>query len=77
MPRSIAHLALLLVFITAVGPFAIDGYLQALPTLGASLHTSLAAMQMLIGIAPSAVVALFTTLWTLPRLPPHLAGISS
>jgi DHA1 family bicyclomycin/chloramphenicol resistance-like MFS transporter len=32
---------------------------------------------MLIGIALSAVAALFTTLWTLRRLPPHLAGTSS
>ena len=46
MPRSIAHLALLLGLITAVGPFAIDIYLPALPTLGASLHASPAAVQM-------------------------------
>jgi DHA1 family bicyclomycin/chloramphenicol resistance-like MFS transporter len=32
---------------------------------------------MLIGIALSAVAALFTTLWTLRRLPPHLTGTSS
>lgn len=37
MPRSIARLALLLGLITAVGPFAIDIYLPALPTLGTSL----------------------------------------
>lgn len=46
MSRSIAHLALLLGLITAVGPFAIDSYLPALPTLGASLHASPAAVQM-------------------------------
>jgi len=46
MPRSIAHLALLLGLITAVGPFAIDIYLPALPTLGASLQASPAAVQM-------------------------------
>ena len=36
MPKRIARLALLLGLITAVGPFAIDIYLPALPTLGAS-----------------------------------------
>lgn len=46
MSRRIAHLALLLGLITAIGPFAIDGYLPALPTLGASLHASPAAVQM-------------------------------
>ena len=46
MSRSIARLALLLGLITAVGPFAIDSYLPALPTLGASLHASPAAVQM-------------------------------
>ncbi|MGB7645973.1 MAG: Bcr/CflA family efflux MFS transporter, partial [Pseudomonas fluorescens] len=46
MSRSIAHLALLLGLITAIGPFAIDSYLPALPTLGASLQASPAAVQM-------------------------------
>ncbi|MEO8488667.1 multidrug effflux MFS transporter [Pseudomonas sp.] len=46
MSRTIAHLALLLGLITAIGPFAIDSYLPALPTLGASLHASPAAVQM-------------------------------
>ncbi len=46
MSRSIAHLALLLGLITAVGPFAIDIYLPALPTLGTSLNASPAAVQM-------------------------------
>jgi DHA1 family bicyclomycin/chloramphenicol resistance-like MFS transporter len=46
MSKRIAHLALLLGLITAVGPFAIDIYLPALPTLGASLHASPAAVQM-------------------------------
>lgn len=46
MSKSIAHLALLLGLITAVGPFAIDSYLPALPTLGASLQASPAAVQM-------------------------------
>ncbi|MBT2373555.1 multidrug effflux MFS transporter [Pseudomonas fluorescens] len=46
MSRSIAHFALLLGLITAVGPFAIDIYLPALPTLGASLQATPAAVQM-------------------------------
>ncbi|MGY2398026.1 multidrug effflux MFS transporter [Pseudomonas sp. SDO5271_S396] len=46
MSRSIAHLAVLLGLITAIGPFAIDIYLPALPTLGASLHASASAVQM-------------------------------
>ncbi|MGY2686014.1 multidrug effflux MFS transporter [Pseudomonas tolaasii] len=46
MSRSIAHLALLLGLIIAIGPFAIDSYLPALPTLGASLQASPAAVQM-------------------------------
>ncbi|WP_379555058.1 multidrug effflux MFS transporter [Pseudomonas sp. MD332_8] len=46
MSRRIAHLALLLGLITAIGPFAIDSYLPALPTLGASLQASPAAVQM-------------------------------
>ncbi|MFP3492811.1 multidrug effflux MFS transporter [Pseudomonas sp. SIMBA_059] len=46
MSRSIARLAVLLGLITAIGPFAIDSYLPALPTLGASLHASPAAVQM-------------------------------
>ena len=46
MSRRIVHLALLLGLITAIGPFAIDSYLPALPTLGASLQASPAAVQM-------------------------------
>lgn len=46
MPQRIARLALLLGLITAVGPFAIDIYLPALPTLGASLQATPAAVQM-------------------------------
>ena len=46
MPKRIAHLAVLLGLITAVGPFAIDIYLPALPTLGASLSASPSAVQM-------------------------------
>lgn len=46
MSPSIARLALLLGLITAVGPFAIDIYLPALPTLGSSLQASPAAVQM-------------------------------
>ncbi|UOP10428.1 multidrug effflux MFS transporter [Pseudomonas palleroniana] len=46
MSRSIARLAVLLGLITAIGPFAIDSYLPALPTLGASLRASPAAVQM-------------------------------
>ncbi|HFD6782134.1 TPA: multidrug effflux MFS transporter [Pseudomonas aeruginosa] len=46
MTRNIAHLALILGLITAVGPFAIDIYLPALPSLGTSLHASPEAVQM-------------------------------
>ncbi|MGY2290562.1 multidrug effflux MFS transporter [Pseudomonas sp. SDO528_S397] len=46
MSRSIAHLAVLLGLITAIGPFAIDIYLPALPTLGSSLQATPAAVQM-------------------------------
>jgi MFS transporter, DHA1 family, multidrug resistance protein len=40
------RLALVLGLISAVGPFAIDMYLPALPSIGASLKTSQAAAQM-------------------------------
>jgi DHA1 family bicyclomycin/chloramphenicol resistance-like MFS transporter len=46
MIRTHLRLALVLGLITAVGPFAIDMYLPALPSLGASLHASPALAQM-------------------------------
>jgi len=39
------RLAVVLGLITAVGPFAVDMYLPALPTIGASLHASPAGVQ--------------------------------
>jgi len=46
MSRRFVGLAIVLGLITAVGPFAIDMYLPALPTIGASLNASPAAVQM-------------------------------
>lgn len=40
------QLAIVLGLITAVGPFAIDMYLPALPSMGGSLHATPAAVQM-------------------------------
>ena len=40
------RLAIVLGLITAVGPFAIDMYLPALPSIGSSLHATPAAVQM-------------------------------
>jgi DHA1 family bicyclomycin/chloramphenicol resistance-like MFS transporter len=40
------HLAIVLGLITAVGPFAIDMYLPALPSIGGALHATPAAVQM-------------------------------
>jgi hypothetical protein len=40
------RMAVVLGLITAVGPFAIDMYLPALPTIGGALHTSPALVQM-------------------------------
>lgn len=45
MPRSFFGLALVLGLVSAVGPFAIDMYLPALPTIGQSLGASPAAVQ--------------------------------
>ncbi len=39
------RLAVVLGLITAVGPFAVDMYLPALPTIGASLNASTAGVQ--------------------------------
>lgn len=44
MPSPV-RLAIVLGLITAVGPFAIDMYLPALPSMGASLNASLGAVQ--------------------------------
>jgi DHA1 family bicyclomycin/chloramphenicol resistance-like MFS transporter len=46
MTRRLVHLALVLGLITAVGPFAIDMYLPALPSIGGSLNASAASVQM-------------------------------
>ncbi|HEX2547159.1 MAG TPA: MFS transporter, partial [Ramlibacter sp.] len=45
MQRSFFGLALVLGLVSAVGPFAIDMYLPALPTIGQSLGASPAAVQ--------------------------------
>ena len=44
--RRFLQLAIALGFITAVGPFAIDMYLPALPSIGGVLHATPASMQM-------------------------------
>src|SRR5580700_3712796 len=46
MTRRFLQLAIVLGLITAVGPFAIDMYLPALPSIGGALHASPAAVQM-------------------------------
>jgi DHA1 family bicyclomycin/chloramphenicol resistance-like MFS transporter len=46
MNRRFYILAIVLGLITAVGPFAIDTYLPALPSIGGTLHASPAAVQM-------------------------------
>ncbi|HXS08058.1 MAG TPA: Bcr/CflA family efflux MFS transporter, partial [Rhizomicrobium sp.] len=46
MTRRFLHLAVILGLITAVGPFAIDMYLPALPSMGRSLGASAGAVQM-------------------------------
>jgi len=46
MTRRFVGLAIVLGLITAVGPFAIDMYLPALPTIGQALQASPAAVQM-------------------------------
>ena len=45
MSSSFLRPALVLGLLSCVGPFAIDMYLPAMPTIGADLHTSEAAMQ--------------------------------
>jgi DHA1 family bicyclomycin/chloramphenicol resistance-like MFS transporter len=45
MPRSLFGLALVLGLVSAVGPFAIDMYLPALPSIGQSLGASPGAVQ--------------------------------
>lgn len=45
MQRSFLGLALVLGLVSAVGPFAIDMYLPALPTIGKSLGASPASVQ--------------------------------
>lgn len=44
--RGFFRIALVLGLISAIGPFAIDMYLPALPTIGGDLHVSPAAVQM-------------------------------
>ncbi|CAM2151475.1 Bcr/CflA family efflux transporter [Pararobbsia alpina] len=46
MTRRFLRLAIVLGLITAVGPFAIDMYLPALPSIGGSLNASPSAVQM-------------------------------
>ena len=46
MTRRFLQLAIVLGLITAVGPFAIDMYLPALPSIGGALHATPAAVQM-------------------------------
>jgi DHA1 family bicyclomycin/chloramphenicol resistance-like MFS transporter len=46
MKSSFAKNAIILGLLSAVGPFAIDMYLPALPTIAADLHASVAATQM-------------------------------
>src|SRR6202011_3793902 len=46
MTRRFLQLAIVLGLITAVGPFAIDMYLPALPSIGGSLNATPAAVQM-------------------------------
>lgn len=46
MPISFARMAIVLGLLSAVGPFAIDMYLPALPTIAADLQASTAATQM-------------------------------
>ena len=45
MQRSLARNAIVLGLLSAVGPFAIDMYLPALPSISAELHASTAATQ--------------------------------
>ncbi|RVB70281.1 Bcr/CflA family drug resistance efflux transporter, partial [Mesorhizobium sp. M7A.F.Ca.CA.002.04.1.1] len=42
----IAYIAVVLGLLSAIGPFAIDMYLPALPSIGADLHAGTAAVQM-------------------------------
>ena len=46
MPSSFARNAIVLGLLCAIGPFAIDMYLPALPTIAADLDASTAATQM-------------------------------
>ncbi len=46
MPSSFVKNAIVLGLLSAVGPFAIDMYLPALPTIASDLHASIAATQM-------------------------------
>ncbi|MGR4869901.1 multidrug effflux MFS transporter [Variovorax sp. LARHSF232] len=46
MTSRLFRLALVLGLLSAIGPFAIDMYLPALPAIGASLHADIGAVQM-------------------------------
>jgi DHA1 family bicyclomycin/chloramphenicol resistance-like MFS transporter len=46
MPSKFLRIAVVLGLLSAIGPFAIDMYLPALPSIGADLHASGAAVQM-------------------------------
>jgi DHA1 family bicyclomycin/chloramphenicol resistance-like MFS transporter len=45
MTSSFLRTALVLGLLTAIGPFAIDMYLPALPAIGQSLHADTGAVQ--------------------------------
>lgn len=46
MPAKFYRIAVVLGLLSAIGPFAIDMYLPALPTIGEDLGASTAAVQM-------------------------------
>lgn len=46
MTSQFLRIAVILGLVSAIGPFAIDMYLPALPTIGADLHASDVAVQM-------------------------------
>ena len=79
MASSYAKNAIVLGLLAAIGPFAIDMYLPALPTIAADLHASTAATQMtlmaffvafgLCQIAYSAAKLLFGRLLCCERFP--------
>ncbi len=59
MSSSFAKNAIVLGLLSAIGPFAIDMYLPALPAIAADLHASTAATQM-------TLMVFFRGVWRLP-----------